>query len=127
MALTRKVIDDGEGGDVKVWGDGGQKRTFCYVDDCVRGVQVLMASDVSIPINIGSDVLFSIDELVDIIAEIEGVKINKVHQLDKVQGVRTRHPDLTRARKLLGWKNEMEIKEGLKIINKFTHHVLEKK
>jgi len=127
MALTRKVIDAGEGGDVKVWGDGGQKRTFCYVDDCVRGVQVLMASDVSIPINIGSDVLFSIDELVDIIAEIEGVKINKVHQLDKVQGVRTRHPDLTRARKLLGWKNEMEIKEGLKIINKFTHHVLEKK
>jgi len=126
MALTRKAIEAEEGGDIHIWGDGGQSRTFCYVDDCVRGIQALMESDVNIPINIGSDKLFSINELVDIITEIEGVTLNKIHQLDKVQGVRTRQADLTRAKKLLGWENKMDIKEGLAIINKFTHEQLDK-
>jgi len=126
MALTRKAIEAGKDGDIYIWGDGGQKRTFCYIDDCVRGIQALMESDVNIPINIGSDKLFSIDELVDIITEIEGVTLNKVHQLDKVQGVRTRQADLTRAKTLLNWDNKMDIKKGLTIINKFTHKQLKK-
>ena len=126
MALTRKVIEAGENGDVHIWGDGGQKRTFCYVDDCVKGIQALMESNVNFPINLGSDNLLSINKLVDIIAEIEGVKINKIHQLNKTQGVRTRQADLGRIKTLLGWSNKMDIKKGLTIINKFTHKQLKK-
>jgi nucleoside-diphosphate-sugar epimerase len=126
MALTRKVIQAGEGGKVHIWGDGDQKRTFCHVSDLVRGVELLMESKVNIPVNLGSDYLLSINELVDIIAEIEGVNIKKVHQLNKVQGVRVRQPDLTRARKLLGWRNEVDIKDGLRIVNKFAHKELKK-
>lgn len=124
MALTRKVVEAGEGGEVKIWGDGGQKRTFCYIDDLVRGIDKLMNSDVTEPINLGSDHLISIDELVDIIAEIEGVSVKKVHQLDKVQGVRTRQANLAKARKLLGWDNRVDIKDGLRVVNKFVHEKL---
>ena len=123
MALTRKVIEAGDGGEVKIWGDGGQKRTFCYVDDLVNGIDLLMNSDISEPTNIGSDELMSIDELVDLIAKIEGVNVHKVHQLDKVQGVRTRHPDLTKINNL-GWERKISMKEGLTRVNNFAHSVL---
>ena len=126
MALTRKVIEAGEGGEVKVWGDGGQKRTFCYIDDLLEGIDKLMESDVTEPVNLGSDHLISIDELVDIISEIEGISIKKVHQLDKVQGVRVRQADLDKARELLGWDNKIDIKDGLRVVNKFVHEELGK-
>jgi nucleoside-diphosphate-sugar epimerase len=126
MALTRKVIEAGDGGDVYVWGDGGQKRTFCWIDDLLVGIEMLMESDIREPLNLGSDYLVSINELVDIIAEIEGVKINKIHQLDKVQGVRVRMPDLTKTRTLLGWDNKMELKEGMKRVNEYVKKELGK-
>ncbi len=121
MALTKKVIDAGEGGDVHIWGDGGQKRTFCHISDLLEGIYLLMQSNVTEPINLGSDELYSINELVDIIAEIEGIKVNKVHQLDKVQGVRVRQADLTKAYDLLGWKRKVLIREGLAELNKYVH------
>jgi len=124
MALTRKVIEAGEGGDVYIWGDGGQKRTFCYITDLLDGIDKLMESDVNEPVNLGSNDLYSINELVDLIAEIEGVKINKIHQLDKVQGVRVRQADLTKAETLLGWERKTSMREGLKVINKFVHKTL---
>ena len=121
MALTRKVIDAGEGGDVHIWGDGDQKRTFCYITDLLEGIYLLMQSDVSEPVNLGSNELYSINELVDLICDIEGVKVNKVHQLDKVQGVRVRQADLTKAETLLGWKRKVTMREGLTEVNKFVH------
>ena len=121
MALTKKVIDAGEGGDVPIWGDGGQKRTFCHVSDLVKGIDLLMESNVNTPTNLGSDELYTIDQLVDLIAEIEGVHINKVHQLDKVQGVRVRQADLSKAERELGWKRTITMKEGLTEINHFAH------
>jgi len=120
MALTKKVIDAGEGGDVYIWGDGNQKRTFCYITDLLEGIYLLMQSDISEPINLGSDELYSINELVDLIADIEGVKVNKVHQLDKVQGVRVRQADLTKAETLLGWKRKVSMREGLTEVNKYV-------
>lgn len=125
MALTRKVIEAGDGGDVYIWGDGEQKRTFCYITDLLDGILKLMNSDITYPINLGSNDLYSINQLVDLIAEIEGVKVNKIHQLDKVQGVRVRQADLTKAEKLLGWKRTVSMKEGLTEINKFAHKVLD--
>lgn len=124
MALTKKVIDAGDGGDVHIWGDGGQKRTFCYITDLLDGVLKLMESDITEQINLGSNELYSINELVDLIAEIEGVKVNKVHQLDKVQGVRVRQADLTKAETLLGWKREVSMREGLKEVNKYVKSLI---
>lgn len=124
MALTRKVINAGNGGEVEIWGDGDQKRTFCYIDDLLVGIEKLMNSTVTEPINLGSDHLVSINELVDVIADIEGVTVKKVHQLDKVQGVRTRTPDLMKARTLLKWEPTTSLRDGLTAINKFAHSVI---
>lgn len=122
MALTRKVIEAGNGGNVEIWGDGKQRRTFCYISDLLDGIDRLMKSDVREPVNLGSDDLMSIDELVDLAADIEGVKVKKVHQRDKVQGVRVRCPDLTKANKL-GWKRIVTMREGMTEINKFAHSI----
>ena len=125
MALTKKVIDAGEGGDVYIWGDGGQKRTFCYITDLLEGIYLLMQSNVTEPINLGSNELYSIDELVDLIADIEGIKINKVHQLNKIQGVRVRQADLTKAETLLGWTRKVSMREGLTAVNKYVKSLKE--
>ena len=124
MALTRKVIEAGDGGTVEVWGDGKQRRSFCYIDDCVEAIDKLMESDVNTPVNIGTEDLMEIDQLVDIAAEIEGIKVNKVHQLNKTQGVRTRHADFSKAENLLGWKKKTEMVDGMREINKFAHKIL---
>jgi GDP-D-mannose 3',5'-epimerase len=122
MALTKKVIDAGDGGEVLIWGDGGQKRTFCYITDLLEGIYMLMKSDIKEPVNLGSDDLYSINELVDLIAEIEGISVKKVPQLDKVQGVRVRQANLEKAYKM-GWSRKVDIKEGLIEVNKYVKSV----
>jgi len=126
MALTRKVIEAGQGGTVDIWGDGGQKRTFCYITDLLFGIHQLMESDVREPINLGSDVLVSINELVDKIAELEGITVKRRYQMNKVQGVRTRTPDLSKAKRLLNWQPYTSLEDGLLAINGFAHKVLKK-
>lgn len=123
MALTRKVIEAGEGGEVKIWGDGEQQRTFCYVDDLVKGIDLIMESDMDEPVNLGSDKLVSINHLVDLISQIEKVKVKKVHELNKVQGVRTRQPNLSKITEM-GWKQETSLVEGLTKVNEFAHEIL---
>lgn len=113
MALTKKVIDAGQGGEVPIWGDGVQKRSFCYIDDCLDAIMTVMESDVTTPVNIGTEELVSISELVDMIAENEGISVKKVFQLDRIQGVRTRHSDLSKI-KAMGWEAKIPLKEGLK-------------
>lgn len=124
MALTRKVIEAGDGGEVEIWGDGEQVRSFCYVTDCVEAVHKLMESDITEPINIGTSDHMSISQLVDLICEIEGVKVRRVHQLDKVQGVRGRYCDFSKAEKLLEWKAKVKPEEGMRVINRFVHQQL---
>lgn len=112
-ALCRKVAEAPNLGKISIWGDGKQTRSFCYIDDCVRGIEMLMESDYDEPVNIGSDRLVTIDELADMIIEISGKKISKIHDLTKPQGVRGRNADLSLVKKVIGWKPAVPLEEGL--------------
>lgn len=112
-ALCRKVAEASDPGEIVIWGDGKQTRSFCYIDDAVRGTVMLMESDYDKPINIGSDRLVTIDELADIIIKISGKRITKKYDLSAPQGVRGRNADITLARKVLGWEPQVSLEEGL--------------
>jgi len=113
-ALCRKiaVAKLTENPEIEIWGDGEQTRSFCYIDDCVKGIYKLMQSDYPEPLNLGQDRLVSIDQLADIIAKIAGLRIVKRH-VPGPQGVRGRNSDNTRLREVLGWEPEISLEEGL--------------
>ncbi|MFH0863472.1 MAG: NAD-dependent epimerase/dehydratase family protein [Candidatus Gottesmanbacteria bacterium] len=127
MELTRKVIEAGNGGEVKIWGDGKQVRSFCYISDCVEAIYKLMESNISEPLNIGTSDHVSINELVDIICRIEKIKVKKIHQLNKIQGVRGRYCNFAKVKKLLGWERKVTPLEGMTLINRFVHQQLKEK
>ena len=112
-ALCRKVAEASNPGSIEVWGDGKQTRSYCYIDDAVKGTVALMGSDYEKPINIGSDRLVSIDELADIIIKISGKKIVKTHNAAAAQGVRGRNADLTLVKKVLKWEPTTILEDGL--------------
>ena len=112
-AISRKVALAPDGGEIQVWGDGQQTRSFMYVDDCVEGLRRLMASDYREPLNLGTDELISVDGLVDLIAKIAGKTLRKVHDLSKPQGVRGRNSDNSRLRQVLGWEPAIPLAQGL--------------
>lgn len=112
-ALCRKVAEATNPGTITVWGDGKQTRSYCYVDDAVRGTIMLMNSSFDKPINIGSERLVTIDELSDMIIRISGKKITKEHDLSAPQGVRGRNADITLTREILGWEPRVTLEEGL--------------
>jgi len=112
-ALCRKVAETSNPGEITIWGDGKQTRSFCYIDDCIRGIEMLMESDYAKPVNIGSDRLVTIDELADIIIRVSGKEVTKKHDETKPQGVRGRNADLALITKLTGWKPEVSLEEGL--------------
>jgi len=112
-ALCRKVAETKNPGTVTIWGDGKQTRSYCYIDDAVRGTILLMDSDFGRPINIGSDELVSIDELADMIIKISGKLLKKKYDVSAPQGVRGRNADITLTRKVLGWQPNVTLEEGL--------------
>ena len=112
-ALSRKIAEAKDNDTIEVWADGQQTRSFCYIDDCLEGVYRLMESDYREPLNIGSDRLVTIDEMVDIIAKIVNKNIGKNHLLDKPQGVRGRNSDNTLCQQVLGWTPKVSLEEGL--------------
>ena len=112
-ALCRKVAEAADPGTIEIWGDGKATRSFCHVDDCVKGTVALMESDFDKPLNIGADRLVSVDELADIIIKISGKKISKTYDLSAPEGVKGRNADLTLSNKVLGWKPEISLEEGL--------------
>jgi GDP-D-mannose 3', 5'-epimerase len=97
---------------VQIWGDGQQTRSFCYIEDCVEGLHRLMRSDYHEPLNLGQDRMVTVNELADMIADIAGISIEKVH-VEGPQGVRGRNSDNTRLREVLGWEPEISLEEGL--------------
>jgi GDP-D-mannose 3',5'-epimerase len=113
-ALCRKIAEAKLTGnhEIEIWGDGEQTRSFCHIDDCVKGIFMLMQSDYHDPLNLGQDRMVTINELADIIAHISGVKISKKH-VPGPQGVRGRNSDNTRLRDTLGWDPEITLEEGL--------------
>jgi len=113
-AACRKVAEIEDGGNILIWGDGKQTRSFCYIDDCLEGVYKLMMSDFSKPINIGSDQLVTVDYLHDLAAKIADKKINKVYDTTKPQGVRGRNSDNTLLNKTLKWEPQISLEAGLR-------------
>ena len=113
-AISRKIALANQIDEIEIWGDGQQTRSFMYVDDCVEGVHRLMHSDIRQPLNLGTEELVTINQLVDMIAEIAGKKITKRHDLSKPQGVRGRNSDNTLIRELLGWEPKTPLVEGLR-------------
>ncbi len=112
-AMCRKVALAKDGGEVLIWGDGEQGRSYCYIDDCIEGVYRLMQSDVRQPVNIGSDRLVSINQMVDIITDIANKKVKKTYDTTKPQGVRGRNSDNTLIKKLLKWEPTISLEKGL--------------
>ena len=113
-ALSRKIAQASNPGEIEIWGDGKQTRSFCYIDDCIQGTLKLMESDYNKPLNIGSDRLVTIDELADIIIRISGKKISKKYNLGAPQGVRGRNADLTLCKRVLHWQPEISLEDGLR-------------
>ena len=114
-AICRKMIEAKLSGRhaIEVWGDGEQTRSFMYIDDCVKGTQLLMASDVEQPINIGSSELVSINQLVSIVEEIAGITVRREYNLDAPKGVRGRNSDNTLVQEVLGWQPSIALRDGL--------------
>ncbi|HTA74812.1 MAG TPA: NAD-dependent epimerase/dehydratase family protein [Gemmatimonadaceae bacterium] len=112
-AICRKVALAADGGEIEVWGDGTQTRSYCYVDDCVEGVRRLMTSDHREPLNIGQERLISINELVTIVSGIAGKRITRRH-VPGALGVKGRTSDNARLRAVLGWEPTISLEEGLR-------------
>jgi GDP-D-mannose 3', 5'-epimerase len=114
-AICRKVAECVLQGrdEIEIWGDGKQTRSFIYVDDCVKGTQLIAAGDYPGPTNLGSAELVTINELVDIVEDIAGVKLERHYKLDAPQGVRGRNSDNTLIKREFGWEPEIGLREGL--------------
>jgi GDP-D-mannose 3',5'-epimerase len=113
-AICRKVALADDGGEIEVWGDGQQTRSFMYVDDCVEGIYRIAQSDHSQPLNLGTDRLVTIDELVRMVAGIAGKTLTTRHDSSKPQGVRGRNSDNARLREVLGWEPAITLEDGLR-------------
>lgn len=116
-ALCRKVIEALETGckEITIWGNGEQTRSFCYVDDCVQGIDKIIHCDalIATPVNLGSSELVSINELLTRIERIAGVKMNRRYDLNAPQGVAGRNSDNTFIKKVLGWEPGRKLDDGL--------------
>jgi nucleoside-diphosphate-sugar epimerase len=114
-AVCRKVITAKLSGkhEIEIWGDGHQTRSFMYIDDCLKGVQLFMHGDVLEPLNLGSSELVSINQLVDIVEDIAGVKLKRSYNLKAPKGVNGRNSDNTLIRKHFGWEPGVKLRDGL--------------
>lgn len=126
-ALCRKISKTSNPGEIVIWGDGKQTRSFCYIDDCLEGTYRLMQSDFREPINIGSNELVTINQLVDIIIKVSGKNINRKYDSSKPQGVRGRNSDNTLIKKILGWTPSISLGEGISKTYNWIAEQIEKK
>lgn len=114
-AICRKVIAAKLSGkhEIEIWGDGEQTRSFQWIDDCVKGTQMIMHGDYPEPLNLGSSELVSINQLVDLVEEIAGVKLKRRYNLDAPKGVNGRNSDNTLIQKLFKWEPSTRLRDGL--------------
>ena len=114
-AICRKVADLPDvGGGIEVWGDGEQTRSFLYIDECIEATRRLMESNFLGPVNIGSEEMVSINELVNITAKVAGKAVSRRHKLDAPLGVRGRNSNNDLVREKLGWDYEQTLEEGIR-------------
>ena len=112
-AICRKVAEAVDGTSIEVWGDGEQTRSFCHVEDCIEGLFRLMESGYTAPLNLGTDELVTVNELVDLACRASGKRLGKNHDLTKPQGVRGRNSDNSLLRSVLGWEPSVTLEDGL--------------
>jgi len=116
-AICRKVIEAKDSGEMKIdiWGDGTQTRSFMYIDDCVKGIDMITHCDdlIATPINLGSSELVAINDLVTMAEEIGGVELERTHDLDAPRGVAGRNSDNTMIKEILDWEPSLPFREGL--------------
>jgi GDP-D-mannose 3',5'-epimerase len=114
-AVCRKVLEAKQSGkhEIEIWGDGKQTRSFMYIDDCTKGSQMIFESDIHEPLNLGSDELVTINQLVDIVEEIAGVKLKRNYNLGAPKGVNGRNSDNTLITEKLGWAPSISLRDGL--------------
>ena len=120
-AVCRKVAEADNGGEIEIWGDGEQTRSFLYIDECLEGIRRLMESDFSGPVNIGSDEKISINGLVAMTADIAGKKI-RIHHIPGPLGVRGRNSDNTLVMQKLGWAPRQPLRDGIKQTYEWIAH-----
>jgi len=115
-AVCRKVIEAGITGnkEIVIWGDGLQTRSFMYIDDCIKGIQDIMYSNIEEPLNLGSSEMVSINELVSIVEDIAGYKLKRIYDLKAPKGVRGRNSENTLIKKYLGWEPSIHLRNGMK-------------
>src|SRR6266576_3912981 len=114
-AIRRKVIDAKFTGkhEIEIWGDGKQTRSFMYISDCLKGLNLLINSDITEPLNLGSDEGVTINQLVDLVEDIAGIKLKRNYNLNAPKGVNGRNSDNTLIKKLLGWAPDTRLRDGM--------------
>ena len=114
-AICRKIAQAAISGDhnIEVWGDGEQTRSFTFIDDTIHGIKLLMKGDYVLPVNIGSSEEVSINQLIDVVEEIAGIKVKRKYLLDAPKGVRGRNSDNTLIKEIYNWSPTITLKEGL--------------
>ena len=114
-AICRKVIQAKLSGkhEINIWGDGSQTRSYMYIDDCVKGIQMITFSEVVDPLNLGSSEMVSVNQLVDIVESIAGVKLKRSYDLSAPKGVAGRNSDNTLIQSLLHWEPNIKLRDGL--------------
>ncbi len=122
-AICRKVIEAKLSGrhEIEIWGDGEQTRSFQWIDDCVKGTQMIMRGDFAEPLNLGSNELVTINRLVDLAEEIGGVKLERRYNLSAPKGVNGRNSDNTLIKKIFGWEPSTRLRDGLERTYAWIH------
>lgn len=114
-AVCRKVIEAKVKGkhEIEIWGSGDQTRSFMYIDDCMKGINLIMDSDILEAINLGSSEAVTINRLVDLVEEIAGIKLERKYDLSAPKGVNGRNSDNTKIQQLLHWEPDTSLRDGL--------------
>ncbi|HWB40097.1 MAG TPA: NAD-dependent epimerase/dehydratase family protein, partial [Gemmatimonadales bacterium] len=122
-AICRKILAARMSGDrsIEIWGDGEQTRSFMYIDDCIRGTVDIARSDIVEPINLGSSELVTVNQLVDIVEQIAGIKLRRSYNLSAPKGVNGRNSDNTMIRRELGWEPSIRLRDGMERTYRWIH------
>jgi nucleoside-diphosphate-sugar epimerase len=122
-AICRKVIHaiETDADEIEIWGDGKQTRSFMYIDDCIEGILKITHSDVTEPLNLGSDELTTIDGLVEMVEDIAGVRLKHKHNLSAPKGVNGRNSDNSLIKKYLGWAPGIPLRDGMERTYHWIH------
>jgi nucleoside-diphosphate-sugar epimerase len=115
-AICRKVLEAkfSKKHQIEIWGDGNQTRSFTYIDDCLKGTEMIVESGIREPLNIGSSELVTINGLVDIVEEIAGIKLERKYNLGAPKGVNGRNSDNSKIREYLNWEPSVRLRDGMR-------------